>query len=57
MTVNGGPLVACSAMLATRSHDGSTSTSATEKALTFWMSCSALMPTWPTAPAHPPKMM
>jgi hypothetical protein len=38
-------------MLPTRSH-GSSSASAAEKALTFWMSSSALMPTWPTAPTH-----
>jgi hypothetical protein len=54
MTVNDGPLVACSAMLPTRSADGSTPASAAEKALTFWMSSSALMPTWPT---DPPKQM
>ena len=54
MTVNEGPLVACSTTLPTRSHDGSTSASAAERAVTFWMSCSALMPTWPTAPQ--PKM-
>jgi hypothetical protein len=50
MTVNDGPLVACNAMLPTRSHEGSASASAAERAWTFWMSCSALMPTWPTAP-------